>query len=129
MALREWHQDRGEFFVEIQKQKTLRVVKHPQGLSVVFSSGGGRGDGIPLKSTVSPYRYRPNVEVTEVTKRPIRQAEIGRASLPGLALNAIYVPTFIVQRAESCGCRLHYPEKLTFHLLEGPPVACARMRE
>jgi hypothetical protein len=60
--------------------------------------------GIPLKSTRSPYRDRPNVEVTEVTKRPIRQAEIGRASLPVLALNAIYVPTFIVQRAESCRC-------------------------
>ena len=54
------------------KQKTLRVVKHPQGLSVVFRAAGDRGIGIPLKQTTQPYRDGPNVEVTEVTKRPIR---------------------------------------------------------
>jgi hypothetical protein len=32
--------------------------------------------GIPLKSPTQTYRDGPNVEVTEVTKRPIRQAEI-----------------------------------------------------
>ena len=47
------------------KQKTLRVVKHPQGLSVVFQAAGGWGIGIPLKRTTQSYRDGPNVEVTE----------------------------------------------------------------
>ena len=59
-----------------QKQKTLRVVKHPQGLSAVFFERRGVGGmGLPLKSTLSTYRDRPNVEVTEVTKRPISGEE------------------------------------------------------
>jgi hypothetical protein len=52
-----------------QKQKTLRWVKYPQGLSAVFFERRGVGGmGLPLKSTLSTYRDRPNVEVTEVTK-------------------------------------------------------------
>ena len=62
-----------------QKQKTLRVVKYPQGLSAVFFER--RGVGLPLKSTLSTYRDRPNVEVTEVTKRSGKEPKRIRGQL------------------------------------------------
>ena len=41
----------------------------------LFERRGVGGMGIPLKSTRTSYRDRPNVEVTEVTKRPISGKE------------------------------------------------------